>query len=113
MFVLLTPPVRGRCLPHHDPALGFLLFSSSSVSFFKYNASQNHYDHLTFKEGLNLNNADLSSQQLSNQRPLAQFDQGKTDIIAETHQNAFIPLTPVQKHIHTCGSDDVLTITEN
>ena len=33
MVVLLTPPVGGRCLPHYDPSLGFLLlFSSSSLS---------------------------------------------------------------------------------
>lgn len=42
------------------PCSGFpviLLFSL----FFKCNASQNHYEHLTFKAGLNLNNADFCS----------------------------------------------------
>lgn len=81
--------------------------------FFKYHASQNAYDHLTFKAELHLNNTDLvlfSSEHLSNQKPLARFYQVKTDIIAEMHQNAFIPLTQVQKHIHTCGFGGMLNV---
>lgn len=39
--------------------------------------------------------------------------QVQTDNIAERHQNAFVPLTLVQKHIHTCGAEDILTATEN